>query len=248
MENFLKLFCRVGWMRIKRIAIISALADELDVFKRFLTGSEKWDDVDVKLAVGGIGKVSAAAVTQKVISEFKPDVLFFTGMAGSLEKGRSIGDLGIVSACIDSDLDASGFDSSLKIGEFPFVGERIFSSDERLVKLALGSPLKIPIFDAYIASSSIFMDFQKKLNFLEDKVPKLEEYFGGELRRPNLVDMETVGFLKAAMANSLPALAIKTVSNTLEGDSMCEYGETLMDERTRLYLELIAYIITNADL
>ncbi|MFW6014681.1 MAG: hypothetical protein ACOCQG_05885 [Candidatus Nanoarchaeia archaeon] len=232
-------------MAVNKIAIISALPDEVDVFKKILHGSDKWDDKEVKIAVGGIGKVAAAATTQKIISEFKPDILFFTGMAGALEEGREIGDIGVVSACIDSGYDARRFDPSLKLGQFPFTGERIFKSDPRLVDLALNSPINARIFDAYEATSSIFMDMEKKREFVEKVCPELEDEIHGTRRRPNLVDMECIGFLTAAKANYVPALALKTVSNTLSGDTRFEYSDSLMNERTRTYLDIVAYIMHN---
>ena len=232
-------------MAVNKIAIISALPDEVDVFKKILHGSDKWDDKEVKVAIGGIGKVAAAATTQKIISEFKPDLLFFTGMAGALEEEREIGDLGVVSSCIDSDYDARRFDPSLKRGQFPFTGERVIKSDLKLVDLALNSPINARVFDAYEATSSTFMDDEKKKEFVENVCPELEEELRGQMRRPNLVDMECVGFLAAAKANYVPALALKTVSNTLKGDTRFEYSDSLMNERTRAYLDIVAYLMHN---
>lgn len=243
MKKFIKKIQEIIIMAIKKIAIISAIPDEIDVFRELLRGSSTWDDKDIKIVVSGIGKAQAAAATQKVISEFQPDVLFLTGLAGSLKEDIQLGDIGIVSSAIDSEMDARAFDPSLRLGEIPFKNERVYRTSSELVKLALNSPLNIKAFDAYCASTSVFLDEAKKADFMNNIAPLLMDDEVG--REPDLVDMESIGFLNACEANDIPCLILKTVSNNMKGDSSIEYSSTLLNERTRTYLELVAYIITN---
>ena len=48
---------------------------------------------DIGVTDAGIGKVNAAMCTQMIIDRFKPEAIINTGIAGSLDPRRSIGDI-----------------------------------------------------------------------------------------------------------------------------------------------------------
>jgi len=200
----------------------------------------------VILEIAGIGKTSAAAVAQRVISEHKPDIMLYTGVGGALSKELSIGDIGIVSMAIDSEMDARAFNKDLKLGQFPFSSTRVFRCDERLVKLALEHPLNVKTFDAFVATSSQFMDIERKMHFVDIVRPDLGYEQDGKNRLPNVIDMEATGFLTATSQNQVPALIIRSIANTFEGDAPSDLMKFLWD-RIDEHLTLVAYILTNLE-
>jgi len=140
----------------KRIALLGAMPQEVQTYKRLYENK-----FDVLVEASGVGKPAAAATTQRIISEWKPNALIFTGVAGALDPKLNIGDLVVGIAAIDSDIDVRNWDDSYKLGEIPFSRERVYLSDKKLSDWALKyqdsarilsanvPPTKT--FDAYIA-------------------------------------------------------------------------------------------------
>jgi adenosylhomocysteine nucleosidase len=98
------------------IAIVSALSQELallrdatedladlDVGTRFRAWSGRLDGHDVLLAETGIGKVAAAMLTTALILRVRPRLLVFTGVAGGIDPGLSIGDVVVGTNLIQHD-------------------------------------------------------------------------------------------------------------------------------------------------
>ncbi len=230
-------------MAINKVVILGSIPEEVEVFNKVRKGY-KWDDKEVIIGVGGVGKASSAAITQKMISEYTPDMIIYTGVAGAISKNLKIGDIAVISHSIDAEMDARSYDSNLKLGQYPFTFERVFSSSPELVRLALEAPLEISRFDGFAATISSFMDTSKKRMFVDEILPELEEELDGQLRRPNVIDMESLGFLLAANNNNIPCLIIKTISNTTQGNAAYDYIKYLWDG-VENYLNIVAYILKN---
>lgn len=229
-------------MICNRVAIISSIPEELKVYKQMISDHRLGDKL-VFLARGGVGKASAAGVTQKIISEKHPDIVFYTGFGGSLERDQHLGDIGVVTAAIDAEIDARSFDHRLKLGQFPFTGERIFRTDPRLVKLAMEADIEMHRFDAYVATTSVFMDSEKKSRFNALILPQLAESIDGTTRSPNIIDMESTGFLTATKANNVPALVLRSISNTKEGNTASEYRDFM--NTAKQYAFIVQFILRN---
>ena len=69
--------------------------------------SGKIFDKDVVLLECGVGKVNAAVGTQVMIDLFKPDVLINSGIAGSLSKHLTVGDIVISTDCVEHDINCT---------------------------------------------------------------------------------------------------------------------------------------------
>ena len=99
------------------IGIICALKIEVDGLKALMENAEstqkagleffsgKIFDKDVVLLECGVGKVNAAVGTQIMIDLFKPDVIINSGIAGSLTKRLTVGDIVISSECVEHDIN-----------------------------------------------------------------------------------------------------------------------------------------------
>ena len=234
-------------MNCKKVAILSSIPAEIETFRKFID-KEKFLGKDIILAVCGVGKSAAAATTQKLISEQKPDIMIYTGFAGALQDDLELDDIMIISAAVDAEMDVRAFNPDLLLGQLPLTKERIFQTDQRLAKLAMSSPYPYDreIKKGYIATTSVFMDKNRKEAFIKETMPLLEAEINGEKIVPNLIDMESVGFLTATSANNVPCLIIRVVSNTREGDTVDEYLD-YTSKTVGMYLEFFSFFINHIE-
>lgn len=207
------------------VVVLGALPEELAAY-RGLVSDGCWCGARVHLGLTGVGKVAAAAATQRAIDIHRPDALLFTGVAGALAHERRIGELGVVLAAIDAELDIRAWRPGTRRGEHPFTGARLMASDARLAAEALAAPVP-GLFPAYVATGSAFLDAAGKAAFRRDVLPELEAEVGGRLRRPDLIEMEGAAVLQVAAANQVPALALRAVSDALEGDAVADFDAFL---------------------
>lgn len=104
------------------IGIICALKIELDGLKALMENPEvtkkagleffsgKIADKDVVLLESGVGKVNAAVGTQIMIDLYKPDVVINSGIAGSLTKRITVGDIVISTDCVEHDINCTALE------------------------------------------------------------------------------------------------------------------------------------------
>ncbi len=90
---------------VRRIALLSALDKEAEVLVSRLEGAKNVDrfgitittgrlhGLEAAVAVGGMGKVAAAAAAQALIAAYSPDALVFSGIAGSISPRLEVGDI-----------------------------------------------------------------------------------------------------------------------------------------------------------
>ncbi|MFP4424801.1 MAG: hypothetical protein ACLFP2_06270 [Candidatus Woesearchaeota archaeon] len=162
---------------------------------------------------------------------------------GELSEEMELGDLVVVSRAIDAEIDASAFDNTLRAGEYPFTRKRIFSTSEDLFSIAIDTPLGIKIYEGYAATVSTFMDSTKKRIFSEEVGKRLEIETKGKIIRPNIVDMESIGFLTATEQSRIPNLMIRCVANDFKGDVPRDYQEFLRHGIDK-YIALVGYLLT----
>ena len=81
-----------------RRAFVVAMECEADAVRPWMK------ETDV-LVVSGIGKVNAAAATQKAIGEFAADLIVNTGLAGGFSTDMRVGDIYEIEAAVEYDFD-----------------------------------------------------------------------------------------------------------------------------------------------
>ncbi|HAK46542.1 MAG TPA: 5'-methylthioadenosine/S-adenosylhomocysteine nucleosidase, partial [Spirochaeta sp.] len=105
------------------IALSAAMQPEIELIKKNIESSEIviWNDwefitgrlfgQDVVAVQTGVGKVLAAAVTQRIIDQFEPEAVIMSGIGGSINPDYQRGDLvlGLESVQHDFDTTAVGF-------------------------------------------------------------------------------------------------------------------------------------------
>lgn len=232
-------------MNIKKVGIISSIPQELEIFKSIIKENQ-WDDKEVVFDVGGIGKVSAAITAQKMISEHNPDLLIYVGGVGAIDENLKVGDIMIVTAAIDADMDARAFNPMLKLGQNPYTRKRLIKAHPELVKLGLNSKLDLPIKEGYCATISKFLDTKLKQNFVTNTVPELEVEIEGVMKQPNIIDMESAGVMMAAESSNTPCMVIRTIANATSGDSTEEY-RSFIHKQIDHYLSIVAYVLHHVD-
>jgi adenosylhomocysteine nucleosidase len=206
---------------VRRVVILAAMPEESAAFHaRVVDG--RWAGVEAIIALAGIGKTAAAAAAQHAIVQHAPDALILTGAAGALDRRLRIGDIGIVAGAIDADLDLRAWRRELRRGELPFGGGRVMRSDPRLTAAALAAPVD-GLFSAYVATGSAFLDTPGKARFIADILPELRDSVDGGERTPDLIEMEGAAILQVAAANRVPALAIRAVSDAVDGDAVADF-------------------------
>ncbi|HEK9102587.1 5'-methylthioadenosine/S-adenosylhomocysteine nucleosidase [Bacillus pfraonensis] len=105
---------------MKRIAIVSAWEPELTYLHQHYPSHrvEKraaWefhfhsiDELEVISVITGVGKVNCASCVQLLISEFKPEQLFMTGICGSLSEKVKNGHIVVALNTLQHDVTAAG--------------------------------------------------------------------------------------------------------------------------------------------
>ena len=207
------------------LLLLGALPQEIDAYHHRLTDGH-WHGHRVEVVATGVGKVAAAAATRRAIDTHRPDALVFTGVAGALDPRLQLGDVGVAHGAIDADFDIRAWMPSAARGDLPFGGGRVFSCHEGLVAAALAAPVP-RLFDAYLATGSAFLDRAGKAAFRRDVLADLTADVGGRHRTPDLIDMETSAVLQVAAADGIPALALRAVSDTCDGDAVEDFNAFL---------------------
>lgn len=162
------------------IGIICALKIEVEGLEALMENAESTEkaglefikgkifDKDVVLLECGVGKVNAAVGTQIMIDLFKPDVIINSGIAGSLTKELTVGDIVISSDCVEHDINCTALEEPR--GQIWFKDEKridIPADPETGKKLAeccrnLGAHVLI----GRIATGDLFVVYRRQREFL----------------------------------------------------------------------------------
>jgi adenosylhomocysteine nucleosidase len=225
---------------MRRAVILGAVPQELAAFARRIDRG-RWRGVEVHLGLTGIGKPAAAAATQRLVDAHHPDAIVFTGVAGALDPALRVGDIGIGVAAIDAELDLRSLRPGSRLGEDPFAGRRLLRSDRDLAAAALSAGVP-RLFPAYIASGSVFLDGPAKHRFRAEVLPQLAAELDGAVRQPDLIEMEGSAVLQTAEASAVPALAIRAVSDALDGDAAGDF-EAFIAASVEVYAAVVEAVL-----
>lgn len=178
---------------------------------KFLTNGQVWE---VGIAEVGAGNAGAAIEAERAIAYFKPDILFFVGIAGGI-KDVVIGD--VVAAT-----KVYGYESG-KVGEQFFTRPALGHSTYALVQRARSearkaewlqrlpsSPVSQPrVFVAPIAAGE---------KVVASKQSDVFNFIRASYNDAIAVEMEGFGFLSAAFAYpDIKAIVIRGISDLVEG-------------------------------
>ena len=225
------------------IAIMGALDGEISEFLTVLENrkEETWTDFtfytgvlenkNVIVTKSGVGKVMTALVTQRIIDQYNPTIIIFTGLAGSLGPQLDIGDTLVAADCIQHDLNAIPL--GFKRGEIPYSPYRIFTCDKGLVDLAL----KCVPENGKVVKGRILTGDQ----FITNKTLKSFQYFCNELAG-DAVEMEGAAMALVATINKLPFLLIRVISDRADAYAHIDF-KSFLPKASRNSLHFIRHVL-----
>lgn len=209
------------------IGIICALKIEVDGLKALMEGAEittkaglefisgKISDRDVVLLECGVGKVNAAVGTQIMIDLYKPDVVINSGIAGSLTKRLTVGDMVISSDCVEHDINCTELGEPR--GQINFFDEKRIGipADKAVVdKLAeccqnLGAHVQV----GRIATGDIFITYRAKREFIAFEFDAL------------CCEMEGAAVGHVCYMNKVPFAILRSISDDFKFNKVENYEE-----------------------
>lgn len=172
---------------------------------------------EVVIAKCGVGKVNAALCTQILISNFKPERIINTGIAGATGKGLQIYDFVVSTDAVYHDFDATYF-GEYKLGQVPGLPQS-FTADFALVKLILKVFEKTDFSKEHsiqagtIASGDQFISDSEKKNFIIKNFA------------PKCVEMEGAAIAHTCYKNQIPFVIIRCMSDCADNNTETVYDE-----------------------
>ena len=209
------------------IGIICALKIEVDGLKALMENPEtvekaglefysgKIFDKDVVLLECGVGKVNAAVGTQVMIDLYKPDVLINSGIAGSLTKQLTVGDIVVSRDCVEHDFNCTELGEPR--GQLWFPNEKrieIPADEEVANKLYeccqnLGSHVKL----GRIATGDVFITYRLKRENIAVEFDAL------------CCEMEGAAVGHVCYMNKVPFAILRSISDDLKFNKPENYEE-----------------------
>lgn len=197
--------------RMEGVAVIEAAG------RRFACG--KLAGQNVVVVKSGIGKVAAAITAQLLIDRFEADTLINTGMAGGLDARLQVKDLVIATDAIqhDFDLTAFGHTHGYMFGEDDTLPTR-FMADAELTERARAAAARVlPEGSKAITGTVVSGDV-----FVDDAALKrtLISRFAAAA-----AEMEGAAIAQTAVANEVPFLILRTISDLAEHQAHVSFDE-----------------------
>lgn len=208
----------------ERIAVIAALEAEIDTIKNaigeiaetkaagtvFYTG--KLGDTEVVLTLCGMGKVSAAANTQALISLFSPAAVINTGCAGALQSEMKVGDMVLSSETAEWDLDTVAIGNPR--GWVSAMDTVRMSADRMLAAMIRRYiPEEITVYEGLVVSGDQFVS-----------EPSQRELILGTFPDALCAEMEGASVGHVCAQNAVPFCVVRTMSDTADGNSGTDFA------------------------
>lgn len=212
---------------MKRIGIIGAMDEEVDILKDEMLVQEVKDIANMKFYIGhlcdkdvvlvrcGIGKVNAAVCTQILIGQLGAKIVINTGVAGAIHEDLDVLDIVISNEVQQHDFDVTGF--GYEIGEIPRMEVSTFKANEELVDkayLAAGKALKNQkVLKGKIVSGDIFVSSSDLKN-------QIQKVFNA-----HCTEMEGAAIGHTSYLNDVPFVIIRAMSDKADGFAHDNFNE-----------------------
>lgn len=182
----------------KRILIVAAVEAERDAILRGLRHNENYD-----VAAAGIGSVSAAAITARLLAEDKYKLVISTGIAGGFASKADVGSVVIAEKVIAADLGVDTPEGFLSLEQLNY-GPNSINTDAELGRKAVKKLLEagLEVCSAPIITVSTATGTDEGAAKKAGLVPNA----GAEA-------MEGYGVAYTAKIYGIPVLEIRTISN-----------------------------------
>jgi adenosylhomocysteine nucleosidase len=178
----------------------------------------------IVVAESGVGMTNAAMTAQRLIDQYHPVVVIFTGIAGAIDSSVHIGDIVIASSWVQHDfgyIGAEGFklngirtfdphkDGVVRLTEFPVdslllsVAQGSIIDDVNLDSVGIRKPAVI--VGGVGASGNTFIDSREKRDWLSQSL------------NAKVVDMESAAVVQVCIANGIPVIVMRSASDLAGG-------------------------------
>ncbi|MHA1598615.1 MAG: 5'-methylthioadenosine/adenosylhomocysteine nucleosidase [Alphaproteobacteria bacterium] len=175
---------------------------------------------DIALAQSGIGKVNATICTQMLIDLYKPDAMFFSGVAGGLLPNMQVGDIIIASHLIQYDMDLTAF--GRRHGELPGRDRMIECNPDMVQEAAAAYDAMFPdpgvgpnLMLGTIASGDRFIQDSDTLRWLQREFSALA------------TEMEGAAFGYTCHLNEVPFVVVRGLSDTADHNASNDFSANL---------------------
>jgi adenosylhomocysteine nucleosidase len=210
------------------IDIIASMDAEIDEFLRHSIGikQKRWSSFifhqgtlygrRVVMVKSGVGKVFAAMVCERMIDQYNPKAIVFSGVAGALDEKLEIGDAVISRDCIQHDLDVQALGFSR--GTIPYTHYRVFTADDKLRMIASGIRLRgKKIMEGRILTGDQFMT---------ERETKRRKYLTDDLKG-DAIEMEGRAVATVCTLNRVPFLVVRTITDKANGTAPQDFNRFL---------------------
>jgi adenosylhomocysteine nucleosidase len=245
------------------LGIISAMQDEIAAIVESLGQAStrtlghrqyrvgNFEDTPVVVVFSGWGKVAAAATTTQLIASYDVTDIVFTGVAGAVRHGLSIGDVVVGTELIQHDLDASPIFPRYEV---PLLGKAMLATDARLraqlhsaaqeflrQDLALVVPqssrewfrISSPqVVEGVIASGDQFIDSAAEIAALRQRLPNVA-----------CVEMEGAAVAQVCDEYSMPFGIVRTISDAADENARHDFPRFSREISGRYSLGILARFV-----
>ncbi|MBQ7662561.1 MAG: 5'-methylthioadenosine/S-adenosylhomocysteine nucleosidase [Prevotella sp.] len=179
-----------------KIGIIVAMDKELKQLQALFDTSE------VRVEKCGIGKVNAALGAQRMINEFRPDVIISSGCAGGNGDDVNIQDVVVSSElCYHDVYCGTAIDNSTVYGQVQGLPARYKAAPELLAK-AEALNCGVNVHPGLIVTGDWFVDSKEKMREIIGHFPEAKA-----------VDMESCAIAQTCYINNVPFISFRVVSD-----------------------------------
>lgn len=227
---------------MKKIGIIFAMQEEINALKKEVKIIREkqiynctfyeavLNNQTLILVESGIGKVNAARCCQMLIDYYKVDYIFNIGVAGSTTAKVKIGDIVVGEKLVQHDFDISAFNHEK--GYIPKIGTYISASQE-LLNIAIKSKKEEKIHQGVIASGDIFCTDYNKCKEIYNNYKAL------------CVEMEGASVMQVATLDNIPALVIRSISDSPQQGNNTKDHEDFLNEMASAVTKYLIRILKN---
>ena len=180
-----------------RIGIIVAMDKELQQLRHL------FDNGNVSVEKCGIGKVNAALGAQRMINEFRPDVLISSGCAGGNGDDINVQDVVVSTELTYHDVYCgTAIDNSTVYGQVQGLPARYPADPYLLEKARQLAPASIHIHPGLIVTGDWFVDSKEKMRTIIAHFPEAKA-----------VDMESCAIAQTCHLNHIPFISFRIISD-----------------------------------
>ena len=180
-----------------KIGIIVAMDKELQQLRHL------FDNGNVSVEKCGIGKVNAALGAQRMINEFRPDVLISSGCAGGNGDDINVQDVVVSTELTYHDVYCgTAIDNSTVYGQVQGLPARYPADPYLLAKARQLAPASIHIHPGLIVTGDWFVDSKEKMRAIIEKFPEAKA-----------VDMESCAIAQTCHLNHIPFISFRIISD-----------------------------------